>query len=284
MLDVRMLWRSTGVRSLRSRGRCTTHAVERRLAATLGEHHVDRVVVRPGDPPQVGGRAVRGHRTRPGRQHGGGDPLLTRVGAADESGDPGMQRLERTARRARGTTPVRDMPRRSAACLVTSPWCSAAYSSSAGRSTPALGVAATGKGKADDLGGIRPGFRDGSRPGYGSRPDGGRVSVAGVVVGDEGVGLGGGGGERGSDVGAAEDRRHGAGGDRARPRAAGRAPVRPRPGRRRRRRAGRRRPGTGDRWRTSCCSGSSSRASSRIGTYPVAAAHVDCALGARRGT
>ena len=80
-------------------------AVERRLAAALGEHHVDRVVVRPGDAPQVGGRAVRGDRARPGRQHGGGDPLLARRRRCRRAGRPrdAAPRAHRAS--ARGTTP-----------------------------------------------------------------------------------------------------------------------------------------------------------------------------------
>ena len=98
---MRMLWRSTGVRSLRSRGRWTTTPVERGPAARIEQDHVDRVVVRAGDAPQVGGRAVRRHRARSGGEHRGGDALLRVPAAADESGDAGVQRLEQAGVDAR---------------------------------------------------------------------------------------------------------------------------------------------------------------------------------------
>ena len=139
------------------------HAVERRLAATLGEHHVDRVA-RPVGVCPTGGRPSGARRSRPARP-----PSRRRRSAARacrhcrRAGRPrdAAPRAHRTSARYH---PARDRPRRSAACLVTNPWCSAAYWASAGRSTPALGVAAAGKGKADELGGFCPGFRDRSRP------------------------------------------------------------------------------------------------------------------------
>ena len=104
-----MFRRSTGDRSLRSRGRWTTTPASVARARALGEDHIDRVVLRPGDAPQVSGRAVRRHRAGTGTEHRGGDALLTGVGRSDEAGDAGMQRLEQSG-------VDRSVPRRHATC------------------------------------------------------------------------------------------------------------------------------------------------------------------------
>ena len=73
-LDVRMFRRSTGAEVPAIARPVHDDAAERRLAAcAVGEHHVDRVVVGSRDAPEVGRRAVRGHRARAGGEDGGGD-------------------------------------------------------------------------------------------------------------------------------------------------------------------------------------------------------------------
>jgi hypothetical protein len=76
-------------------GQVDDDAVEVQVSSCAGDDHVDRVVRRARDSPQVGGGPVRRQRRFAHRQYAGGDPLLTGVGCARQAGDMRVDLVDR---------------------------------------------------------------------------------------------------------------------------------------------------------------------------------------------
>ena len=164
MFDVRMFWRSTGVRSLRSRGRWTTTAVEGACRDRWSSITSIGSSSGRGMPQRCAADRCDAAAPWPAARTAAAIGLLSRGGGSRAAGRLRVHLDEDARRRALRYHDDRDTPCRWAAARVTSPWCSWARSSSRRRSTPRLGVASPPEGNALDLGGDRPGFRDGSPP------------------------------------------------------------------------------------------------------------------------
>ena len=213
---MRMFWRSTGVRSLRSRGRCTTTPSSDASPAALDEHHVDRRRSSGrGMPHRWAAERCDAIAPGPARQHGGGDRAARASSALPTSRatpDAAARAAPRVSARyhvaARHAAPLGGLPRHQPVVLAA--YCVERVEGP----RPPWGSRGGRKGKARTIwarilvAGIRR--RDPALIRIAPRSAGGPRwgSVAGVVVGDQGVGLGGGVGEGRGDVGAAEDRRH----------------------------------------------------------------------------
>ena len=115
-----------GVRSRRSRGRCTTTPSSAASRSRTGRMTSTGSSSGRGTPHRRAARAVRRHRPPPGGEDGGGDPLLPGLGAPGSRATPGWSgRAAR--RRSPGTRPSATPCGRRSARRVTSPWWAGAH-------------------------------------------------------------------------------------------------------------------------------------------------------------